>query len=178
MFNFSSTATSPAIQNHLQTQMTFFADVSHKMIDGMQKLGALNIQVAKTVLGESTTSTKMLLSSKGGNDTLAVINSLAQPSLEKMRAYQQHVKQICADTQADVVKSIQSYVPESTRATEAVVREVTQKATDATATAAQRQQEAVEKIAAATKQNVERAAGSVIQDAERATDRGVIKTSK
>lgn len=178
MFNFSTPTTSPAIQNHLQTQMTFFADVSQKMIDGMQKLGALNIQVAKTVLGESATSTSMLLSSKGGSDALSVFGSLTQPSLEKMHAYQKHVKQICADTQADVVKSIQSYVPESTRATEAVVREVTQKATEATATATQRQQEAIEKIAAATKQNVERAAGSVIQNAERTVDSAVIKASK
>lgn len=162
MFNFLAPTTSPAIKNHLQTQMTFAADFSQAMIDSLQKLSALNIQVAKTVLGESATSTKMLLSSKGGSDALAVIGSLAQPSMEKMRAYQQHVKQICADTQADVVKSFQSYVPESTRATEAVVREVTQKATDVTATAAQRQQDAVEKIAAATKQNVERAADSAI----------------
>lgn len=178
MFNFSTPTTSPAIQNHLQTQMAFFADVSQKMIDGMQKLGALNIQVAKTVVGESATSTKMLLSANGSNDTLTVISSLAKPSLEKMQAYQQHVKQICADTQADVVKSIQAYVPESTRATEAVVKEVTQKATDATAAAAQRQQEAVEKIASATKQNVERAAGSAIQNTERAIDSTIIKTSK
>lgn len=104
----------------------------------------------------------MLLSAKSGNDAMVVIASLKQPSLKKMRAYQQHVKQICADTQADVVKSFQAHVPESTRATEAVVNEVTQKASEVSATAAQRQQEALEKIAGATKQNIERAADSAI----------------
>lgn len=162
MFNLSTKTTSPAIKNHLQSQMTFFADCSQKMIDGVQKLSALNIQVAKTVLAESATSSKMLFSAKGGNEAIAVLGSLTQPSLKKMQAYQQHVKQICADTQADMVKSLQSYVPVSTQATEAVVNEVTQKASEAAATATQRQQDAVEKIAAATKQNVERAAESTI----------------
>lgn len=162
MFNLSAATTSPAIRNHLQSQMTFFAECSQKMIDGLQKLSALNIQVAKTVLAESATSSKMLLSAKGGNEAIAVIGSLTQPSLQKMQAYQQHVKQICADTQADMAKSLQSYVPESTQATKAALNEVTHKASDAAATTTQRQQDAVEKIAAATKQNVERAADSAI----------------
>lgn len=162
MFNYSATTTSPAIKNHLQSQMMFFADCSQKMIDGFQKLSALNIQVVKTLLAESATSSKMLLSAKGGNEAIAVIGSLTQPSLQKMQAYQQHVKQICADTQADITKSLQSYVPESTQATKAVVSEVTQKASDAAAAITQRQQDAVEKITAATKQNVERAADSAI----------------
>lgn len=164
MFNISSATpnASPAIQSHFNTQMAFFTNVSQKVIDGMQKIAELNIQVAKTVLEESATNARQILSSKNQNEAFSIVAGQSQPALEKVRAYQQHVQKICADTQAEVVQSIQSFVPESTRAAEAMVKEVSQKASEQTAIATQRQQEALDKISSATKQNVDRAIDSTL----------------
>lgn len=162
MFNFSASTTSPAFKSHLQTQVNFFADFSQKMIDGMQKLSALNIQVAKTVLDESASNTKALLSSKDQHDAIAVLSSQTQPSLEKVRAYRQHVQRIVSDTQADVAKSVEAYVPEATRTTQEVVQIIAKRASEQTTKVVQRQQEAVSQFASAAKQNVNIAADQAV----------------
>ena len=151
-----STSTSPALTSQLHAQIAFFSDVSQKMVEGMQKITELNLQVAKTLLEESATRSRQLLSAQSPNEGFSIVAQQSMPMLEKVRAYQQHVQKICADTQADVTKSVQSYMPESARATEAVVREVAQKASEVTTTATQRQQEAIQNITAATKQNADR----------------------
>lgn len=157
MFNLSAPTASLPGKNHLQARMTFFIDFSQKMIDGVQKLSALNIQVAKTVLDESVTSSKMLMASKNGSEAFTVLASLAKPSLQKMQAYRQHVQHIAADTQADVVKSFQSHLPKTTRTIDAIGEDVTKQVTEVAATAAEVQREAVEQLATAAKQNVDRA---------------------
>lgn len=162
MFSFSQPSRSPAIKSHLDTQMTFFAESSQKIIDGFQKMNALNMQVAKTVLEESAANGRQLLSSKSQTEAFSMMAGQSQPAMEKMRAYRQHVRQICADTQAEVTKSFQAYMPESTRTVEAVTREVSQKATEQAAAATQRQQDAVEKVASSTAQRIERATESAI----------------
>lgn len=161
MFSFSRPSGSPAMKSHLDAQMTFFADCSKKMIDGIQKLTALNVQVAKALLDESAANSKQMLSSTNQNEVFSILAGQSQPALEKIRAYQQHVRQICANTQVDVTRSIQSYVPETTRAAEAVVKEVAQKASEETAAAKQRQQQMTQKSAATVRDDVERATESV-----------------
>lgn len=162
MFSFSPLAHPPAITSHLDTQMAFFADFSQKMIDGFQKINALNVQVAKTLLNESAATSRQLLSLKNQSEALSMIAGQSQPALGKMRAYQAHVRQICADTQADVTKSFQAYMPELTRAAEAVVKDVSQKAVEHARTASQAQQDVVEKATAATVRGLERVTESAV----------------
>ena len=156
MFYFNNPSVSPAIRTQLDTQFTFFSDMSKKMFEGVQKLNELNVQVATTVLEESLTSTKQLFTSDDRNEAISVIAGLAQPGAEKIRAYQQHVQSIIADTQANAVQTLEAHVPKAVRATEAVVNEVAQKASEETAKATQRQKQAMEKLTTPIHTNTER----------------------
>jgi phasin family protein len=146
MFNFPESSISQAVKAQLNAQFSFFTQYSDKVLDGVQKINELNAQVAKTMLDESLSTAQRILATKDQQQNLSVVAGQAQPAAEKIRAYQQHVQNILMETQAGIAKIVETHMPETARAAEAVVREVAQKATDDTARATQRQKEALEKV--------------------------------
>lgn len=157
MFYFNQPSVSPAVKSQLDAQFAFFSDLSKKMFEGVQKLNELNVQVATTVFEESLASTKQLLTSTDRNEAISIVAGQAQPAAEKVRAYQQHVQNILAETQAGAAHTLESHVPKAVRATEAVVNEVARKASEETAKATQRQQEAMEKLTTPIQPTTDRA---------------------
>lgn len=163
MFNFKENASSvtPVIASQVNAQMSFMIDVSQKMINATQQISSLNLQVARTVLEETATNTRQMLSASSQGEALSAVSNQTQPALEKMRAYQQHIQRIFADTQTEVAKSIQAYVPQVTQATQDVMQTVAKRNVEQTSEAVQRQQDTIEQFASAARQNVNRAAESV-----------------
>ncbi|MDB5795023.1 MAG: granule-associated protein [Noviherbaspirillum sp.] len=166
MFNFSNTASSPAMKSLLDSQFSLYSDVSKSIYESMQKLNGLNIQVAQTLMEETIVNAKEILSAADPQEVLSITAGQAQPAAEKVRAYREHVQNIVAETQANVAKTVGSHMPDTTRATEEVVKEVAQKASEETAKATQRQKESMEKLTTPLRANN-----------VRATTSNVIKTS-
>jgi phasin family protein len=156
MFYFNQPSISPAAKSQIDAQFAFFSDLSKKMFEGVRKMNELNVQVATTVFEESLASTKQVLSSTDHNEAISIVAGQAQPAAEKIRAYQQHVHNIFAETQAGAAHTLESHIPKTVRATEAVVNEVAQKASEETAKATQRQQETMSKLTTPIKPNSER----------------------
>lgn len=146
MNNFFQLSSSPAVQAQLEAQFAFYADVSKKMFDSMQKLNELNIQVGQTLMEETLSSTRQVMQAENRIDALSIAAGQAQPAAEKIRAYSQHVQAILAETQVGIAKTAETHTPNATRTAEAVVREVAQKASDQTAKVTQRQKESLEKL--------------------------------
>jgi phasin family protein len=78
--------------------------LTNKAFEGVEKLVELNMQVAKTALAESADTTKAVLSVKDAQELLALQAGLLQPSAEKAAAYNRHVYDIVAATNAEVTK--------------------------------------------------------------------------
>jgi phasin family protein len=146
MQDFTHSAISPAFKSQVEAQFSFFSDVTNKIFNAVQKLNELNVQVAQTVVEESLSNAQQLISSKDHHDAISVVAGQAQPAAEKLRAYQQHVQNILAETQVNLAKTAESHLPETTRAAEAIVKEVAQKASEETEKSAQRQRAAMEKL--------------------------------
>jgi len=166
MFNFSQSLDSAAVRSQLESQMAFYTDLSKRIFDGVQKMNELNIQAAQTMWEESIASAQQLWVSKDQYETLSIAAAQSQPAAEKARAYRQHVQNIIAETQVGIAKTMESHMPQTTRAAEAVAREVAQKASEETAKATQRQKEAMEKLATPINQPAARnSQGGVIKSA-------------
>jgi len=75
-----------------------------KAFEGVEKLVELNLQVARTALGEAAETAKAALSIKDAQELLALQAGLLQPSAEKAAAYSRHVYEIAAATNAEVTK--------------------------------------------------------------------------
>jgi phasin family protein len=84
-----------------------------KAFEGIEKLVELNLQVAKTALGEVAENTKAVLSVKDAQELLALQAGLLQPAAEKAAAYGRYVYDIAAATNADISKVAEAQATEA-----------------------------------------------------------------
>ena len=91
---------------------TFIA-LGDKAFDGVQKLSELNLQTAKTLLGEAQETAAAALAVKDAQEYVAFQTSLVQPAIEKAVAYSRHVYEILSATGAEFSKSAEAAVGEA-----------------------------------------------------------------
>jgi phasin family protein len=87
--------------------------LTNKAFEGVEKLVELNLQVAKTALGEAGDNTRAALSVKDAQELIALQTSLLQPSAEKAAAYGRHIYDIAAATNAEVTKAVEAQVADA-----------------------------------------------------------------
>ena len=87
--------------------------LTNKAFEGVEKLVELNLQVAKTALGEANETAIAAMSVKDAQELLALQASLLQPSAEKAAAYSRHVYDIAAETNAEVTKAVEAQVADA-----------------------------------------------------------------
>ena len=96
-----------------KAQVETLFDLTNKAFEGVEKLVELNMQVAKTALGEVAATYKAALSVKDAQELMALQASLLQPSAEKAAAYSRHVYDIFAGTNAEVTKVAESTIADT-----------------------------------------------------------------
>ena len=148
MFPFSHNANSvtPAAKTHMDAQLSFFNDLSKSLFRSVQQFTDLNIQLAQTMLEESTTASHDLMTAREPLDLLNLSASRAQPAAGKIRAYQQHISRLAADTQVDLAKVAEEHVSETSRTAKALAEEVARVATEETEKSVSKQQDAMKKF--------------------------------
>lgn len=87
--------------------------LTNKAFEGIEKLVELNLQVARTAIGEAAENTKAVLSAKDAQEFMAMQASLLQPAAEKAAAYSRHLYDIAAATGAEVSKVAEATASEA-----------------------------------------------------------------
>jgi phasin family protein len=87
--------------------------LTNKAFEGVEKLVELNLQVARTAIGEAAENTKAVLSAKDAQEFMALQASLLQPAAEKAAAYSRHLYDIAAATSAEVTKVAEATAAEA-----------------------------------------------------------------
>jgi phasin family protein len=77
-----------------------------------ERIAALNLNTARSVLEDSVSGTKALLGAKDVQEALSIQASLAQPNVEKAVAYSRSVYEISAQTQEELSKLIETQFSE------------------------------------------------------------------
>jgi len=145
MYPFSQAVT-PAVKEHLEAQLSFFNDVSKTLFHTVQQYGDLNIQLAQTMLEESTTAGQQILTAHRPTEIFSAAAAHAQPTAEKLRAYQQHLSRIAADTQTDLSRVAGEHVSETARTAKALADDVARVTREETEKTLHTQQEAARKF--------------------------------
>lgn len=129
MYPFSHSVT-PAVRTHLDAQMAFINDMSKSLFRSFQHMCDLNIQLAQTLLEESTLAGQQLLTADRQADVIGAAASRAQPATEKLRAYQQHISRVAADAQVELARVAEQHVQETSRTARALADEVARAANE------------------------------------------------
>lgn len=140
MYPFSQSVT-PAVRSHLDAQIAFFNDISKSLSRSFQSLVELNLQLSQTLLEESRIAGQQLLTTDRATDALSVAASRAHPASEKLRAYQQHISRVAADSQVDLARVTEQHVQNTSRTARALADEVARTATEETERHIQKQQD-------------------------------------
>ena len=147
MFNFMQPIT-PAAKAHMDAQFSLLSDMSKQLFSSVQKINELNLQVAQTMMEESVANMQQVISAQNPQEAMTIAAGQAQPTAEKVRAYQQHLSNIAASTQVELAKTAETHVPQTTRTAAALAEEVTRRASEETEKATQRQKAMMEKMSA------------------------------
>lgn len=87
--------------------------LTSKAFEGVEKLVELNLQVARSALGEASDTARAAYSVKDAQELLALQASLLQPTAEKAAAYSRHIYDIAASTNAEVTKTVEAQVADA-----------------------------------------------------------------
>lgn len=111
-----------------KSQLNALFGLTSKAFEGVEKLVELNLQVAKTALGEAADTAQTALSVKDAQELLALQASLLQPSAEKAVAYGRHLYDIATATSAEFAKAAELQVADVQEKFGAVVDNATRNA--------------------------------------------------
>jgi phasin family protein len=137
----------PAVRTHVDAQTAFLNDVSKSIFRSYQQMLNLNIQLVQTLVEETALASKQVLSADRQTDVLNAAASRAQPTSDKLRAYQQHITRLAADTQVDIARVTEQHVQNTTRTARALADEVARDATEQTERGLRAQQETARQFA-------------------------------
>ncbi len=96
-----------------KTNLETLFSMGQTSFEGVEKLMALNMQVAKTAIEEAAENTKAALSVKDAQELMALHTSMLQPTAEKLAAYSRHVYDIATATSSSVAKMTEGQLAES-----------------------------------------------------------------
>jgi phasin family protein len=140
MFLFSQSVT-PAVRTHLDAQVAFLNDMSKSWSRSIQNVVEANIQLGQTLLEETNIAGQQLLTTNRPTDIISATAARAQPTAEKLRAYQQHLSRVVAESQVEQARVAQQHVQETSRTASALAEEVARVATEETQNSIRTQQE-------------------------------------
>lgn len=146
MLAFSKQEVPPAMKSHLNAQFSFFAELSKKMFEGVQRIGQLNVQVAQTAMEEAINSTHQLIESNTPTEYMSIAAAQVQPIAEKVGAYQRHLTNIGAAVQEELSKTAASHAPEISRSAAANAEDVARRTAEESDKVSERQKAVFEKM--------------------------------
>ena len=145
MYPFPQSVT-PAVRTHMDAQTAYLNDMSKSLFRSFQQMCELNIQLAQTMLEETTIASQQALSADRQSPLLSVASSRAQPAADKLRSYHQHIARLAADAQVDLSRVTEQHVQNTTRTARALVDEVARTSAEETERGIRNQQEALRNL--------------------------------
>jgi phasin family protein len=139
-------AVSPAAKTHIDAQANYLNDMSKAMFNSFQQICQLNIQLFQTMLEEGTTAGKDLIKADQHAEMLTAAASRAQPATDKLRAWQQHMARLAADSQVEFARVTEQHAQTTARTARALADEVARTASEQTERGMQAQQENVRRF--------------------------------
>ncbi|NMG73734.1 phasin family protein [Aromatoleum diolicum] len=97
-----------ASKTNVETLLT----LANNAFASAERLAALNLNTARSILEDSMASSKALLGAKDVQELVSLQTSLAQPLVEKAVAYNRSVYEIASQSQEEVSKLLEAQIAE------------------------------------------------------------------
>ncbi|MFZ6759056.1 TIGR01841 family phasin [Undibacterium sp. Ji50W] len=118
---------SSAAQNQFATQIAVFRAFSQSAFGGLEKLIALNFNLAKQSFDNANTVTHEFFAVKEPQDILTLSRAHSQPQLEKILAYGRELASITSNARAELWQAVSSPAQEVTAVTVPAIKTAAKK---------------------------------------------------
>jgi phasin family protein len=105
-------ATQQQLSSVSQTNIETLATFANTAFASAERLAALNLSTARSILEDSFGTAKTLMSAKNPQELIALQSALAQPALDKAMAYSRGLYEIANQTQGVLGKLFEGQVSE------------------------------------------------------------------
>ncbi|UGQ49030.1 phasin family protein [Massilia endophytica] len=127
--------------------MAFFNDLSRSLMQTAQQYGELQLQFVHTMFEDSSATGQALMSVSRPTELFSITAAQAQPVAMRLRAYQQQLSRITADSQNGIIKVTGDHAEETTRTARELTDEVTRITSEETERTLRQQQDAIRQMA-------------------------------
>jgi phasin family protein len=131
----------------MEAQTAFMNDISKSWFRSVQQMCDLNIQLVQTMIEESALAGRHVLSADRQTEVLGAAAARVQPASDKLRAYQQHITRLAADTQVEIARVTEQHIQNTSRTARALADEVARDANEQTERGLRAQQETARQFA-------------------------------
>lgn len=145
MFPFSPAST-PAVRSHVDSQLAYFNDLSQAIASSFRNVCEANLTFGQSMVEETMSAAQRMLHDGRSGDVFGTVAACAQPASDKLRAWQQHLSKLAADTQVELARVTQQHAPEHARTANALADDVSRVATEETERSMQQQAEVLKKF--------------------------------
>lgn len=131
-----SFAIQPAFTSHLETQLAVMTELARNSIDATAQVAELNLQTARQMIDAGTALGRSLLHTSNPFELTSAAMRGLQPASEQLRNYQQQLMSLLTGTQAELVRSVRSRIPDASRSASAMADQMVRSAAAAASAAA------------------------------------------
>ena len=136
----------PAIQSHCNALLTYYTDLSRRLLDSTQRISALNLQLARDVMAEWGDGWQRILAAQDAATLGATVADRGRQSGTALRTYQQGLTDVYASTNAHLAQTAETHLPAVSRSATALAEELIRTANEEAARAGERQKEMLERM--------------------------------
>jgi phasin family protein len=115
---------SAANKNNVESLMM----LANTAFASVERLAALNLNTARTLLEDTVANTKTLLDAKDVHELVDIQTTLAQPSVEKIVAYSRSIYEIASQTHGELTRIFENQFAESSKTMTAALDEAVKNA--------------------------------------------------
>lgn len=138
----------PALRAHCDALITYSNDVSQHLLDTLHKIGALNLELARSLLTDMGQIGQRSLAGGNAAELGAALGSKFNPVNGALRDYQRKLADTMAQACDQLARATETHLPKLGRSATAVAEDTMRRAAEQAAKATERQQQAAEHLQA------------------------------
>lgn len=115
---------SERLSNAGKASVETLVNMANTAFGGMERLAALNLNAARTLMDDGTARTRALLEAKDMQSLVSLQTMMGEPDLQKATRYSRRLCQIAADTQEALSEVVEGQVSELSQSASEALDEV------------------------------------------------------
>ena len=120
----------PALRSHLESQVNFMTELTHKTYDSVRKLSEMNLRLAQSLIEDGVATGRRMLACNDPAQVSALAMGQMQAVGEQLRRYQQQWLSMMAGVQIDLTRSAGSHLPDASRSAAAAAEEMARRSAE------------------------------------------------